>query len=180
MFCDFLLKHASATLAGQKAGTLFRVPCTLWSRKVLSSLLQTTQLICIPLQASSRSVLAYLYDPQLLKNILTQSDNRFYLMKLGYPADPGATLQMMLKKLGKSCIFPHEIGIFLGYPLRDVQGFIENKGKNCLYTGYWKVYHNVQQAKQQFSRYDRCREFCKQGQQAGASPCEILNALRDL
>lgn len=180
MFCNFLLIHASATLAGQKAGSLFRVPRILWSRKALSSLLQTTQLLCIPLQASSRSILVYLYDPQLLENILSQSDNISYLMQLGYSGNPDRALQMMLEKLEKSCIFPHEVGLFLGYPLQDVQGYIENKGQNCLYAGYWKVYHNVREAKQQFYRYDRCWEFCKQEQQAGASPDEILHALRKL
>ena len=36
--------------------------------------------------------------------------------------------------------FPHEIGIFLGYPLADVAGFIRNKGRNCKCIGTWKVY----------------------------------------
>ena len=179
MLCDFLLNHASATFAGQKAGSLFRVPRTIWSRKDLSVLLQTTQIVCIPLQASSRSILVYLYDPPLLQNILYQPDNRSFLLELGYPHHPDRGLQMLLKKLGTSCTFPHEVGLFLGYPLQDVQGYIENQGQNCLYTGYWKVYSNLQKAKQQFTRYDRCREFCKQRRQAGASPCEILHAIRN-
>ena len=36
--------------------------------------------------------------------------------------------------------FPHEIGLLLGYPPEDVIGFIENRGQNPLYIGYWKVY----------------------------------------
>ncbi len=36
--------------------------------------------------------------------------------------------------------FPHEIGVFLGYPLADVIGFIQNRGKNFTACGYWKVY----------------------------------------
>lgn len=39
--------------------------------------------------------------------------------------------------------FPHEMGILLGYPVEDVEGFIINNGKNELYTGYWKVYDNL-------------------------------------
>ncbi len=180
MFCEFILKHASATLAGQKAGSLFRVPRALWNRNTLRCLLQTTQLLCIPLQASAWSILLYLYDPQLLQNILSQSDNRSYLMELGYSDHPDTALQMLLEKLGKPCTFPHEVGLFLGYPLQDVRSYIENKGQNCLYTGYWKVYHNVNEAKQQFYRYDLCRQFCKQRLQAGASPYEILHSLREL
>ena len=38
--------------------------------------------------------------------------------------------------------FPHEMGLLLGYPVEDVVGFVENNGKNFLYSGYWKVYEN--------------------------------------
>lgn len=43
--------------------------------------------------------------------------------------------------------------IFLGYPLADVKGFIDHKGKNFLYQGYWKVYENVEERKKLFSVY---------------------------
>ena len=42
--------------------------------------------------------------------------------------------------------FPHEIGLFLGYPLSDVKGFIDNNGRNYQYCGYWKVYENINEA----------------------------------
>lgn len=53
--------------------------------------------------------------------------------------------------------FPHEIGLFLGYPVEDVLGFLENKGKNYSYCGHWKVYSDVERAKKLFAQYDRCR-----------------------
>ena len=31
--------------------------------------------------------------------------------------------------------FPHEMGLLLGYPAEDVKGFVENEGKNFLYSG---------------------------------------------
>ena len=42
---------------------------------------------------------------------------------------------------------PHEIGVFLGYPIWDVKGFIDNKGKDFKYCGTWKVYNNTDYAK---------------------------------
>lgn len=54
--------------------------------------------------------------------------------------------------------YPHEIGIFLGYPTKDVKGFIKNKGNNFLYVGYWKVYSNVRKARKTFNAYDRAHE----------------------
>lgn len=53
--------------------------------------------------------------------------------------------------------FPHELGIFLGYPAEDVAGFIVNQGKNALYTGYWKVYRNLPKKLEIFKRYEEAQ-----------------------
>lgn len=58
--------------------------------------------------------------------------------------------------LSGSCAFPHEIGLFLGYPFEDVMGFIENKGENYLCSGCWKVYSCEQDAKECFCKYKEC------------------------
>lgn len=58
--------------------------------------------------------------------------------------------------------FPHEIGLFLGYPLPDVLGFINNQGQNYLLSGYWKVYSDAEQRKKTFARFTACRNYlCK-------------------
>lgn len=54
--------------------------------------------------------------------------------------------------------FPHEIGLFLGYNAEDVIGFIENKGQNYLYSGYWKIYSNLKEAIQLFESMDKVME----------------------
>lgn len=54
--------------------------------------------------------------------------------------------------------FPHELGLLLGYPVEDVLGFVENEGRNYLYSGYWKVYGNVAKARNTFERYNAARE----------------------
>ena len=46
--------------------------------------------------------------------------------------------------------------MFLGYPLCDVIGFIENRGQGSKCCGCWKVYGDEQEAKKQFARYDKC------------------------
>lgn len=54
--------------------------------------------------------------------------------------------------------FPHEIGIFLGYPLSDVEGFIKNHGQNYLLNGFWKVYQDREKTEEIFVMYQRLRE----------------------
>lgn len=59
--------------------------------------------------------------------------------------------------LQESC--PHEIGLFLGYPLDDVKSFIKNKGKNCICCRYWKVYHHPEQAQKTFRLIDEAQHY---------------------
>ncbi len=54
--------------------------------------------------------------------------------------------------------FPHEMGLLLGYPVEDVEGFIAHKGKNFLYSGYWKVYNDVPSKKKIFAAYENAKE----------------------
>lgn len=54
--------------------------------------------------------------------------------------------------------FPHEMGLLLGYPVEDVEGFILHKGQNALYSGYWKVYKDVPAKKSIFEAYESAKE----------------------
>lgn len=176
MLYDYILQHASAAIAGLKAGSLFRVPNQLWNAEsgTVLSILHAVHLQCIPVQMSQQSVLLYLYNPDLLNNVLTCPENIFFMRHLGYPQNPDKYLPILLQKIRDGNTFPHEIGLFLGYPLRDVEGYIANKGQNCLYNKYWKVYHDVEQTRQKFDRYDACKERCKNARQTGAAFEEIL------
>lgn len=52
--------------------------------------------------------------------------------------------------------FPHEIGLFLGYPVEDVKGFIKNKADRAKCVGCWKVYGDLNEAQRQFNRFKKC------------------------
>lgn len=52
---------------------------------------------------------------------------------------------------------PHELGVFLGYPLDDVRDFMEYNNKKCLGCGYWRVYNDITRAKEIFSKYDKVK-----------------------
>lgn len=69
--------------------------------------------------------------------------------------------------------FPHEMGVFLGYPLGDVKGFIEHQGRNYLCSGYWKVYQNERKAKKTFQLYRSVKEAVLQMLMAGSNLYEI-------
>ena len=51
------------------------------------------------------------------------------------------------------------MGLLLGYPVEDVEGFILHKGQNALYSGYWKVYHNLSKTLKLFEYFDIVRDW---------------------
>ena len=65
-------------------------------------------------------------------------------------------LNRLKERLKSSERFPHEIGVFLGYPLGDVIGFIQNEGRNCKCCGMWKVYDNENEAQKLFFKLQKC------------------------
>ena len=70
--------------------------------------------------------------------------------------------------------FPHEMGVLLGYPIEDVIGFIENEGKNFLYTGYWKVYENIGEKIHLFQQFELAKETLIQLVAMGVSMIEVI------
>ncbi|HBP24462.1 MAG TPA: DUF3793 domain-containing protein, partial [Oribacterium sp.] len=72
--------------------------------------------------------------------------------------------------------FPHEIGILLGYPLEDVEGFICHKKEGCKCVGTWKVYGDVQQAKASFHRFERCTTIYQRAWEKGRTLEELTVA----
>ena len=83
------------------------------------------------------------------------------LREMGYRQEGvNICLAGLMKKLRENEDFPHEIGLFLGYPPEDVCGFIRNKGSGCKCVGCWKVYGDADKAQRTFDKYRKCTEIC--------------------
>ena len=112
----------------------------------------------------TRQYLVYVYRESKLAAVLAQEGVQNFLRQEGYHlpaerADCTAWLTQLSRRLCCSAEFPHEIGVFLGYPLADVIGFIQNRGKNFTVCGYWKVYTDPAAAQKAFDRYKKCEQI---------------------
>lgn len=122
----------------------------------------------------------FLYDREKLENFLSKKQTRLFFQEESYlDFDLQKVLfrfrcQYRLYWSGKRD-FPHELGLLLGYPIEDVNGFILNKGKKSLYTGYWKVYDDVQGKKELFRMYELAKETLIQLVFNGISIAEIID-----
>ena len=116
--------------------------------------------ICLrPLCRRGERQLLLVWRPPRLEDWLAREEIAAMLRKEGYPVSDG--VEAMLTHLGARLAgaeFPHEVGLFLGYPAADVEGFRRNGGRNCKLCGHWKVYHDPEGALRCFRRYDQCRD----------------------
>lgn len=134
-----------------------------YSDKVIR-LFEGTDISLITLIAKKGRVSFFLYREKKLIEYLMDDEakNLLHNIDLSYITSECGMLENFIRRYREYMIyggyFPHEMGIFLGYPVEDVEGFIQNNGRNSLYTGYWKVYKNVPAKIRLFERFEQVRE----------------------
>ena len=124
MSYELVIEQCSPTLAGIKTGSLFSVPneegkALRESIKALNALLVPRGLRLIPVKQLKNRVLIYLYRPERLKYDLKNSLAEDILLQKKYPTDNAdRCVAELIKRLKSGDGFPHEVGLFLGYPPR--------------------------------------------------------------
>ena len=162
---ELIVRHCAPTLANLKTGSLFVCPITdrasfFSSLRSLNELLVPKGLRALPLRIREYSALVYLYRPSRLKKDLKDPAAIKILQDHGYSCY-GKCLPKLIERVRASEEFPHEIGLFLGYPPEDVQGFLDHRPCKC--CGCWKVYGDENKAKKTFDLYKKCeRVYCQQ------------------
>lgn len=163
MIDQLLIKYASPTLGGIKTGNLFKI-CNdnkfdLHEEiKNYNLLLNYLNLYLVIVYSCDRYSLIYIYRLEMLLNDLKNEEVCCFLKSYGYDFTSIEDYITHLKyrfELLKST--PHEIGVFLGYPLNDVKCFIQFKGKNFKISGCWKVYDNVNYCSKKFDSFKKYR-----------------------
>ncbi|MDR3138705.1 MAG: DUF3793 family protein [Treponema sp.] len=158
----FMSWAAGPLIAGVRPAALIRMPrgdlataWAAWGRELCGA----WSLSALPLRESPGGTLIFLFRRRALaRKALTGIPARF-LAALGYPVRSGleASLELLRTRFEKPGKFPHEIGIFLGYPPGDVAGFRSGKPSPYPCRGYWKVYHRPERAERTFAYLDAAR-----------------------
>lgn len=157
-----LVRQCAPTLAGIKPGSIFcykhsspaasRRKAARWDEQLAPFGLSVQILMERP-----GFVIVYVYRRNLLEQVVSDSVYRKFLRDIGYAdTDLDGLLAQLSYRLRTQPEYPHEIGVFLGYPLRDVIGFIENQGRNYTCCGFWKSYGDPAETQACFACYHRC------------------------
>lgn len=164
-------------LAGLKPSNLLIIPMGM--EAVLRHSLRGTRIAMYLLSEYDGKQVFLLYKVNELIVYLTEQNVQRLLLDLGYE---GGELYSLLQRVSKKYTahkqekeaFPHELGLLLGYPAVDVKGFMEQAGKNFLYSGYWKVYGNVRETVLLFKEFGRAKEHVVRLVKQGYSIAEIM------
>ncbi len=156
---EIVIRCCAPTLAAIKTGSLFN--CAFESLQEMTESLKAINhcllrkgVTALPLRYQGGRALVYLCRMDMLEADLRDPLAEAILRENGYPdGTPVQRIACLIRRLRECEAFPHEIGLFLGYPPVDVRGFIE--GKRCRYTGLWKVFESDEQEAQRY--FARCR-----------------------
>ncbi len=175
---ELLVRHCSPTLAGIKTGNMF--PCSYSTVKELMEAIRWANrklvpkgLRVIPLHYRDGRALIYVFRPKGVEKVLQDQQAISVLQKRGYKdlrVEP--CICQLMGRFQEEGEFPHEVGLFLGYPPEDVNGFIENKacGQKC--SGCWKVYGDPEAAQKTFAKYKQCtRIYCDMWKKGKSVDC---------
>ena len=162
-FERILIEQCAPTLAGMKTGSLFNyqirsdenfqdyIIC--WNKKLAQKGIGITVL-----RQCAYRALIYVYREKKLAADLRDLKTIVFLKRLGYDTRClGGSIQFLKERIKVCTEFPHEIGIFLGYPLQDVIGFIQNNGRKFCCCGCWKVYSDIRTAQKRFEKFKKCK-----------------------
>ena len=171
-----LVVQCAPMISGMKVSNLLNVEKKLAPQ--MKQVLERSGISYYLLLESEDKATFLVYREDGLKAYLMQDRVCQSMKNFGYES---LDLSDVLSRFQKRCAdcmeqiaeFPHEMGLLLGYPVEDVEGFIENKGHNYLYAGYWKVYGHVEEKKALFNRYEEARKVLIQLLASGRSVSEM-------
>lgn len=157
-----IVEHCAPTLAGLKTANMFTfefLSMKELEEKVekVNQMLNKKGVFAEVIKIRECRALIYVYRKERLQKDLRKEGVWELIRTYGYKnCELSACIEHLKSRLTKYECFPHEIGVFLDYPLLDVIGFIEQGGKNCKCCGIWKVYSNECETRQLFARFKKC------------------------
>lgn len=155
-----LADHCAPVFCHRKAANLVAARRELLD--VLPEVLEGSNISWMKLCGCKKYCHILFYDKERLEQYLQREKHQSFLKEKGYgELKLPKQLELLAKRYEnyqkQGSPFPHEIGLFLEYPLADIEGFIRHQGKEALESGYWKVYGDVEEARAAFRLYDELK-----------------------
>lgn len=135
MLEKYLIEHCAPTLASLKTASLFSYHAAQDPEddvKHLNRIFRDKGVELLILKREENAMLIYVCRRTQLAKDLERPGAKELLERYGYTdTSVDGAIERLRMRLASGDGFPHEIGLFLGYPVEDVLGFIEKPGKTA-------------------------------------------------
>lgn len=174
-----ILYHIAPTLISDKPASIItlnnydRDLNLLW-QKYEKEILSICKLNIYEIKERVESKTLFIYNKNTLSKIIYQNENMNFLARFGYNLNLNLDEMLEILKERYNYFCPHEIGVFLGFPIEDVIDFMDYPHKKCLLSGYWKVYNDVDFAMKKFIQYDMAKSRIIKSVLDGMLPSSVL------
>lgn len=199
-FSDCIVRRAAGVVAGVKPAALFnyvvRSSCARCGSKALRRTvgevistyareLPRYGVELLVLFADERKVVLFAYRPELVGALIAGAEEGRFLREAGYDTGSVHAVVYRLRRRmgayyraahrgGERPGYPHEVGLLLGYPLEDVQGFMRGDAETC--RGPWKAYGDRRAAQLLFGRLRKHERRCQALYQGGSSFSDLFGS----
>ena len=145
-------------------------------------IMETLNIECMVMKNNGRDIQVLFYDEAVMAEYLKQPVIADFLKANGY-SEP-ESIQETLKELKlrfTGTDFPHEIGIFLGYPLKDVKGYISCKTVAVkLEKAMWRVFGDPAESLRLMDKYRMAEKAGQLVATTSRGISESINQLRQI
>lgn len=163
IFIRDLIDKIGATLVGAKPAELLNVSVDgpkKYNWEQMKKLLKGHKEIkIVEIRDRSNKKQVLFYHRKSLDSTLRQKPNLKFLTGLDYP--PHYSLEgyvdCLISKIREEK-FPHEIGVFLGYPLKDVLGFLGHPSLKLADIKGWRIYGDKTLSYKTYHKFHQARE----------------------
>jgi len=178
--CSVIIRNAAPTIKKHKASSLINFSSSnrnlnkIWG-KYKNEVKDKLDIEYFELKKDTTNTFVLFYNSEKIRLSISNKKNMKFLKRFGYNEnmDIKQCLILLGKRFENMC--PHEIGVFLGYPLEDVVSFVDYPNAKCKMVGYWKVYHDIKKAQIIFNKYDEIKYAIMKLMMKGMKPTELLN-----
>ena len=153
-----LALQCAPVISGIKIANLLTIPAK--KLRELSRILKKTGLSFRVVYPGKERLVILVYRENKLREYLERDEIKAFIQKCNYRVSCinqifPLFVRRYMRYMELKQDFPHELGVLLGYPIEDVEGFIVNNGKNYLHSGYWKVYKDAEAKIRLFKNYEK-------------------------
>ena len=180
-FLHWLIETLGPVILGAKPSEILSFPLKeaeniMKLEAIQSTFNQSSKILYKQISNHNNCVKILFYHPIILENTLKDPKNLKLLQHIGYNAEYELEnyLESLMEKIAQGNI-PDEIGIFLGYPLKDVLGFIGHPSLKLTKINGWRVYGDARLSDRRYNEILRTKNEIRNMLKSN-TPKDILQA----